>query len=198
MDDVVTPIDPEKFRQLLIDSGYDSHKTEELFHGFQKGFDIGYRGPTLRKNFARNIPFTVGNRTEMWNKIMKEVQLGRYAGPFDKIPFENFVQSPIGLVPKKGGKTRLIFHLPYDFGEDEKSINACMPEEACHVKYNNLDYSVKACLQLMGNSSTENPTIYFCKSDIMSAFRIVPILPEQRYLLCMYVIHPLTNKIQFL
>ena len=46
---------------------------------------------------------------------MKEVKLGRYAGPFPTIPYEeDFIQSPIGLVPKdQGCDTRLIFHLSY-------------------------------------------------------------------------------------
>ena len=37
---------------------------------------------------------------------MKEVKLGRVAGPFLKVPFDNYIQSPIGLVPKAGGGTR--------------------------------------------------------------------------------------------
>ena len=45
---------------------------------------------------------------------MKEIAEKRMAGPFEDIPFEHFIQSPIGLVPKDGGKkTRLIFHLSY-------------------------------------------------------------------------------------
>ena len=52
----------------------------------------------------------------MWCKLMKEVGLGRVAGPFDTIPFNYFIQSPIGLVPKDGGlETRPIFHLSHDF-----------------------------------------------------------------------------------
>ena len=47
---------------------------------------------------------------ELWNKVMKEVELGRYVGPVERPPFDSYVQSPIGLVPKdKGLKTRLIF-----------------------------------------------------------------------------------------
>ena len=45
---------------------------------------------------------------------MKEVKLKRFAGPFESSPFEDFIQSPVGLVPKDNGKdTRLIFHLSY-------------------------------------------------------------------------------------
>ena len=67
---------------------------------------------------------------------MKEVKAGRYAGPFDEVPYDNFIQSPIGLVPKAGGKTRLIFHLSFEFkGEDGGSVNGCNPKEKCSVQY---------------------------------------------------------------
>ena len=49
---------------------------------------------------APNLKFRVGNPTILWNKVMKEVGLGRYAGPFKQIPFNNYIQSPIGLVEK--------------------------------------------------------------------------------------------------
>ena len=56
---------------------------------------------------------------------MKEVRLKRVAGPFKEIPFESFIQSAIGLVPKAGSdKTRLIFHLSYKFNSDGlESVN---------------------------------------------------------------------------
>ena len=83
--------------------------------GFKHGFSLQYQG-TLKdcKRTAPNLKLRVGNKLELWNKVMNEVELGRYAGPFEEPPFEAFVQSPIGLVPKdKGLKKRLIFHLSY-------------------------------------------------------------------------------------
>ena len=82
---------------------------------------------------------------------MKEVKLKRVAGPFHNAPpFDNFIQSPIGLVPKAGGdQTRLIFHLSYDFKqEDLKSINFYSPREICSVKYKDLDHAVQTYLEL--------------------------------------------------
>ena len=43
-------------------------------------------------------------------------------------------QSPIDLVPKAGNKTRLIFHLSYDFNDEDRSLNYHTPEEMCTVK----------------------------------------------------------------
>ena len=61
---------------------------------------------------------------------MKEVQAKRVAGPFEQIPFEHFIQSPIGLIPKAGSdEARLIFHLSYDFKNGLKSLTSFTPKE---------------------------------------------------------------------
>ena len=150
LDSVVTPVKVDQFIELLEQSNYDLEETQFLKQGFTNGFDIGYEGPTNRKSTSENIPFTVGDNMDLWNKLMKEVKLGRVAGPFENVPFENFIQSPIGLVPKVGGEqTRLIFHLSYDFKRDGlKSVNFYMPKEKCSVKYRDLDYAANTYLDL--------------------------------------------------
>ena len=118
---------------------------------------------------------------------MKEVQLGHFAGPFAEPPFEYFVQSPIGLVPKdKGKKTRLIFHLSYP--RDGESVNVCIPKESCSVKYPDFEEAVKLCL-------AEGKSCSVTKSDMSSAFRHVPLRKDQWYLLVMKAYHPLTKKL---
>ena len=141
---VITPINVPVYEDLLRRTHYDSIKTDKLIHGFTNGFSLEYKGPMWRREMSNNFPITVGSETEMWDKLLKEVSHGRYAGPFSQIPCFRFVQSPIGLVPKAGNKTRLIFHLSYDFGDSEsqKSVNHFTPEEVCTVKYNDLDYAV--------------------------------------------------------
>ena len=94
----------------------------------------------------------MGTKTDLWNKIIKEVKLKRYAGPFKKrdLPFKNYIQSPIGLVPKANGETRLIFHLSYDFKDSgQTSLNAKTPEQKCHVKYKDLDHAIAVSLELL-------------------------------------------------
>ena len=143
------------------------------FKGFSEGFPIGYEGPTDRADYSNNILLRTGSPTELWNKVMKEVRLGRYAGPYQhKPPFTNFVQSPISLVPKAGGKTRLIFHLSYKFPNGNESINHWTPKEKCSVKYNDLDHAIKNCIKLLKNSPGRKE-IFFSKTDLDSAFRQV-------------------------
>ena len=124
---------------------------------------------------------------------MEEVKVGCFAGPYKTIPYKNcFVQSPIGLVPKSGGKTRLIFHLSYDFPNGNKSINHWTPQELASVKYNDLDHAVKNCLKLMEELGVN--TIYFAKSDLKNAFRILGIFPGHRCYLVMKARDPKTKE----
>ena len=132
---VVTPVNVNRYEELLVQSGYCPIETKFLIDGFRYGFDLGYRGPTENiQRTAPNLRLNVGNETILWNKVMKEVKLGRFAGPFAQVPFENYIQSPIGLVPKDGGRaTRLIFHLSYP--KTGSSVNSETPEEFCSVQY---------------------------------------------------------------
>ena len=148
MTKVVTPVKVEKFISMLRSVDYDSKEIQFLENGFTSGFDIGYEGPQERQSTSENIPFTMGNDTILWNKIMKEVSLDRVAGSFEKIPFSNFIQSPVGLVPKAGNQTRLIFHLSYDFKDGLKSLNHFTPHTKCTVKYKDLGYAVSMYLDL--------------------------------------------------
>ena len=115
LEDIETPVDIDALEFLLLDAGYDKQKSQFLINGFRNGFDLGYRGNQQVNLTAPNLKFVIGDETVLWNKVMQEVMLHRYAGPFDSIPFKHYIQSPIGLVPKDGGqkvKTNLSSLLP--------------------------------------------------------------------------------------
>ena len=46
-------------------------------------------------------------------------------------------------------KTRLIFHLSYNFNDGFKSVNFYIPKEKCFVQYRDLDYAVMTYLELL-------------------------------------------------
>ena len=181
---------------------YDSCKTAQLIEGFSNGFDIGYRGPLNRRENAANLPFHVGDKYDLWEKLMKEVKLGGVAGPFLTIPFNEYIQLSIGLVPKAGNKTRLIFHLSYNFGdadcedEERKSVNHHIPWDKCTVCYQDLDYAVKICLKLKQISKSFEG-VFLAKSDLTSAFRILPVRKDQFRWLTMMAYHPVTGQRYF-
>ena len=154
----------------------------------ENGFDIGYRGPENVTIKSPNLKFRkVGDEKTLWNKVMKEVKVKRYTGPFADIPFEHFIQSPIGLVPKDNGKDcRLIFHLLYPRGTGA-SLNANTPAEMCSVKYSDFNKAVQLCMKAgIG-----------CKigcSDFSSAFRHLGIKKKHWKFLVMKARSPVHGK----
>ena len=157
-------------------------------HPFKEGFSIGLpKGDEDIQLNAPNLKLNVADHIELWNKVMKEVKEKHYAGPFKKIPFKNYIQSPIGLVPKDNGtKTRLIFHLSYPKG-GTTSLNANTPKEDCKVKYNEFDQAVLRCLE-------EGIGCSIAKSDMSSAFRNLGIKKDHWPYLVMFATSPLDGK----
>ena len=188
LQDVKTPVNVQVLKELLCESRYDKTETEFLIDGFTNGFSIGYAGTKNVKLLSPNLKFRgVGDHVILWNKVMKEVKENRYAGPFEEIPFENFIQSPIGLVPKDGGKdTRLIFHLSYPRGKGT-SVNANTPEEWCTVKYPDFNDAIQICIR-------EGKSCKIAKSDMKSAFRNLVIKKDHWKYLVMKAVSPIDGK----
>ena len=165
LENVITPVDVKKYEHLLKTSNYDKRKTEYLVSSFKTGFRLGYTGPKDVKMTSPNLKFRgIGNEVILWNKVMKEVQLKRYAGPFKEIPYDNYIQSPIGLVPKDNGRnSRLIFHLSYPRGRGT-SVNENTDKSLCSVKYPDFSEAIILCIIAGKNCKMS-------KSDMTSAFR---------------------------
>ena len=208
LNSVHTPVNVRHFEELLVRSEYDPEESQFLLGGFTSGFSIGYEGPVNRQDTSANIPFRIGNKRILWDKLMTEIEASCFAGPYNEPPFEYFVQSPIGLVPKANGKTQLIFHLSYNFGQGEgaRSINACTPKEKCSVKYHNLDYAVELCLRMLAPEEEadanqliqeDESRIWLAKSDLRSAFRMLPIKKDHRKFLLLKAEHPETGQVYF-
>ena len=190
MENIVTPVNVEAFERLLKESGYQPEKTKFLVDGFTRGFNLQFQGDRKVIHEANNLKIRCGSHLELWNKIMKEVKGKRYAGPFLKPPFEYYYQSPVGLVPKDGGKkTRLIFHLSYPRGGGQ-SVNAGMNRESCSVHYPDFNEAIKLCLDVMSNS---NSPCYVGKSDMSMAFRNIPLKIKDFSLLVLKARHPITG-----
>ena len=188
---IETPVKVDELKQLLEEARYDKQKTKYLINGFSEGFSLNFTGDREVVRMAPNLPFTIGNETILWNKVMNEVEVGRYAGPYTKPPFKHFIQSPIGLVPKdKGKKTRLIFHLSYPKDGSYDSVNKAIPYEACKVKYPSFDKAVKLCIQA-------GKFAYIAKSDMSCAFRNIPLMVREYMLLVMKAKHPVNGKWYF-
>ena len=187
---MITPVDMDCFEQLLKLYRYDTNETQFIIDGFRNGFDLGYRGETTNiRRDAPNLKFRIGDLIIWWNQVMKEVKLKRYTGPFKSPPFENYIQSPIGLVPKDGGKdVRLIFHLSYP--RTGKSVNSETPAELCSVKYPDFSEAIRKCIEIVNRHGT----CFISKSDAKSAFHNLGIKPEHWPWLLMTAKSPIDDQ----
>ncbi|XP_061196003.1 uncharacterized protein LOC133204281 [Saccostrea echinata] len=155
-----TPIKLDKI--FFHTQNYSDHQF--LREGFQHGFKLQYFGPRSPR-FSKNLTSLDKQYPVAEQKIYKEVSLGRVAGPFKEPPFPTLQVSPLGLVPKKDGDYRLIHHLLYP---ESASINDFIDTEQSSVTYSTID-DAAAIIAKLGRGA------FLAKSDIKSAFRLLPV-----------------------
>ena len=153
--------------------GYDSRLSSYLIQGFSLGFQLSNvifhtSSPPTNLKSSQQYPEVVDE------KLAKEGSQGRIAGPFDYIPLKEMVFSPLGLQPKKvPGQFRVIHHLSYPKGF---SVNDGIPKDCATVQYATVSKAIKFMLRF-------GQGCYLAKTDIKSAFRIVPVHPSNYHLL---------------
>ena len=105
--------------------------------------------------------------------LLKACADGQTAGPFNHAPFADIQCSGVGTVPKKNGKLRVIHHLSAHEGG---SINDGISSTEFSLKYIRIDDAVETILRL-------GRGCFLTKLDIRSAFRLIPVRPEDWSLL---------------
>ena len=91
-------------------------------------------------------------------------------------PFKNLCCSPRGIVPKKDpSEFRLIHHLSYPPGS---SVNDFIPEDYSSVHYASINDAISVIKR-------KGAGCFMAKTDVKSAFRIIPIHPDEFPLLGM-------------
>jgi len=166
-----SPVITDKLDRLL--QGYNQVKRSFLLNGFTSGFKLGYVG---LRHFRRasNKRSALENKEMVVKKLSREISLGRVQGPFQDPPFPHLQVSPIGLVPKNNpGEFRLIHDLSFPWND---SINSAIPPEFSSVQYASIDDAINHIRSL-------GPHCLMAKTDIDSAFRLIPIHPSDYELL---------------
>ena len=84
---------------------------------------------------------------------------------------------PLGVVPKKhSSEWRTIYHLSYPDGD---SINNHIPKDPYALQYVRVDDAIRILKSL-------GPGSFMAKTDLKSAFRLIPIRPDDWHLLGIY------------
>ena len=149
---------------------YLPDKISYLVSGFSQGFHLGVPENALFK-ICNNHPTAYLNYSVLIAKINRELDAGHWAGPFAVCPFKDITINPLGLVPKtildpkNPDSYRMITDLCCS------GINAQIDQDLSWVQYTKFDAIIQTCLKKQAGC-------YLAKTDIKSAFRIVPVHPD--------------------
>ncbi len=174
LDRVTTPLIAPQWQRAL------SHHPDRAFaryilKGLTEGFRTGHRRANPLRSATGNMPSASQHPEVIDEYLRSELSLGRMLGPFslDQVPPHTHVNR-MGLTPKghNTGKWRLITDLSYPRGA---SVNDGIDPRLCSLSYTSVD-DVARRVSAMGIGTL------MAKTDIASAYRIIPVHPEDRVL----------------
>ena len=172
---VSTPINVNILEEELS-SHPDRNFVNSLVNCLRYGTHVGYNGPQ-KSRVSRNLISATQHPDVVSSNISKEVNLGRVAGPFASSPLPHLQCHPVGVVPKKhSSEWRTIYHLSYPEGD---SINDHIPKDPYALQYVRVDDAIRI-LKSLGSGS------FMAKTDLKSAFRLIPVHPDDWNLLGIY------------
>ena len=174
---VTTPIDVDVLeRELVGHPDRNFVKTLITCNSLRYGRHVGYTGPH-KPRVSRNLISANQQPDVVKSNLLKEISLGRVAGPFSSSPLPNLQCHPVGVVPKKHSpKWCTIYPLSYPEGD---SINDYIPKDLYALQYVRVDDAIHI-LKSLGLGS------FMAKTDLKSAFRLIPVHPEDWHLLGIY------------
>ncbi|KAL5515957.1 hypothetical protein EMCRGX_G001211 [Ephydatia muelleri] len=146
-----------------------------IVEGLCLGFRIGFDRSSPLQSVGRNMPSTSEQVAAVSSYVDTELWKGRFIGPFDATGATGVHISRIGAVPKGHAprKWRIITDLSYPEG---RSVNDGIDPSLCSLSYISVD-SVASIAAKLGRGSL------LAKIDIESAYRLVPVHPDDRHLL---------------
>ena len=168
-----TPVKANKLAYYL--QGYSQPLTDYIVNGFINGFQLHTKPTTPLQQASKNSNIANNNPQAVNEKIAKELAKGHIAGPFATPPFKEMQISPLSLRPKHDQSGWRLLH-DLSFPYDDTSINSTIPEKYKHVTYATIVDAI-TMIQDTGLGA------YMAKTDIASAFTLVPIHPDDYPLL---------------
>ena len=169
-----TPLRPGAWAWLL-DTHPDKAFSSYLVDGIKNGFRIGFNRCQPLGAVTRNMPSASAQQAVVTAYIDNEVTLGRLVGPLPPLAARHVHRNRIGVVPKghTPGKWRLITDLSFP---PDRSVNDGIDPSLCSLSYVSID-TVAAIVASLGAGSL------IAKIDVESAYRLVPVHPDDRPLL---------------
>ncbi len=173
---VITPLKVAAWMKAMADHP-DREFAEYICEGVRGGFRIGFDYRRAKCKAARGTMKSVREHKDVVDQyIQKEREAGRLLGPFERLDWPEVHTSPFGVIPKsEPGKWRLIVDLSSPGGA---SVNDGISKELCSLSYMSVDQVAEKVLELGRGALV-------AKFDLKSAYRNVPVHPDDRWLLGM-------------
>ena len=174
---VNTPMVVREWESSLWDHP-DRRFVEYLLRGMSQGFHIGFKHDAKEcKRAEANMKSAEENPSVVDEYLSKEVGLGRVVVTSETPEAAHVQINRFGVIPKghQPGKWRLIVDLSHPRGH---SVNDGIEPELCSLNYMSVDRAVQRILRLGTGAK-------IAKFDVESAYRTVPVHPEDRWLLGM-------------
>ena len=176
----IAPIETQRLvspiRPLILECELATHPdngfVRQLLHNITHGCNIGYDGPHFLHT-APHLPTTYTHPHIIDAAIAKECTAGRLAGPYTTPPLPHFRCSGLGVVPKKDGSWRVIYHLS---APHSRSINDFIDPSRFSLSYCTVDHAI-AIINKLG------PRCLLGKIDLKNAFRLIPVRRQDWHLL---------------
>ena len=172
---VATPLMWREWKEELV-AHPDTEFRDYILNGITNGFRVGFNRAVTCRPATSNMRSALDNAAVVQEYLKREVSLGCIIGP---ISYEARVAgtqlSPFGVIPKSSqpGKWRLIVDLS---SPENGSVNTGIEPELCSLHYLRLDEVLGAITQAGRGSQ-------LAKMDIESAYRMIPVHPNDRPLL---------------
>ena len=173
----VSPIRVTKLNKEMLtlpDQSFVTCVLDGLHNGFWVGFNLA---SVSIKSATQNMPSVSLQPSVIDDYLHPELAKGRVAGPFSSPPLPHLHISRFGVIPKKHqpGKWRLILDLS---SPDGHSVNDGIRKDPFTVQYMKVD-DIIAGIMSLGRGTL------LAKFDVESPYRIIPVHPNDLYLLGM-------------
>ena len=174
---ISTPLSVEQWSKALSVHP-DQAFARYICNGLRFGFRIGFNRSSHLKSASANM-YSAREHPEIITEYLhKELALGRLLGPFEDISHLPPLHiNRFGVIPKghNTGKWRLITDLSFPHGH---SVNDGIDPDLCSLHYTTVEEIADIIAKL-------GPGALLAKFDIESAYRLVPVHPQDRTLQAM-------------
>ncbi len=173
---IITPLEWTVWAECLRDHP-DQGFRDLIVSGLREGFRIGFNyEASMGQSSSKNMPSALERPEVVREYLLKECAEGRVIGPVEPALLPMVHTSRFGVIPKgTSGKWRLIVDLSSPEGN---SVNDGISESLCSLTYVSVDDAARAVVE-------KGVGAQLAKIDIRSAYRIVPVHPDDRWLLGM-------------